>query len=156
MTQTNWLNDTEQAAWRGFIAIQGKLTAELNRRLQADSELSIGDFGVLVWLSESTEGRMRVFELADALQWERSRLSHHLARMARRGLIAREECPSDARGAFIVLTDTGRAAIESAAPGHVRAVRELFFDGLSEEQIEALRTIFSTVLGRLDATGDQC
>lgn len=155
MTQTKWLNDSEQAAWRAFLATQGKLTAELNRRLQADSELSVGDFGVLVQLSESAEGRVRSFELADALQWERSRLSHHLARMARRDLVARVECPTDARGAFIVLTDTGRAAIENAAPGHVRAVRELFFGGLSDEQIEALRTIFGTVLARLDATGDQ-
>src|SRR4051812_13899364 len=81
------------------------------------------------------DGRLRMFELVDNLQWEQSRLSHHVARMQRRGLVAREECTSDKRGAFVVLTDAGRDAIEKAAPGHVDTVRRLVFDGLSAEQV---------------------
>ena len=90
-----------------------------------------------------------MFELADALAWEQSRVSHQLARMQRRGLVAREECPTDARGAFAVLTETGRAAIERAAPAHVEMVRQLVFDGLSRDQLSALTAVTAGVLDRL-------
>jgi len=129
--------------------MQAQLAAQLNRELQADSELSHSDFAVLVELTDVDDGRVRVMELARALQWEKSRLSHHLRRMQQRGLVAREECPSDARGAFIVLTAAGRAAIEAAAPKHVETVRRLVFDALTPEQVEALAAISDTVLARL-------
>jgi DNA-binding MarR family transcriptional regulator len=151
MSETRWLDATQQHAWRGFVTMQGQLNARLNRELQADSDLSLTDFEVLVQVTDSAENRVRVFELARALQWEKSRLSHHLARMQRRGLVAREGCPSDARGAFIVLTPEGKAAIEAAAPVHVETVRRLFFDGLTEEQVGVLATISDHVLGRLAA-----
>jgi DNA-binding MarR family transcriptional regulator len=114
--------------------------------------ISLADYDVLVVLSEATEGRRRVFELADALAWEQSRVSHQLARMQRRGLVARQECPTDARGAFVVLTEAGRAAIERAAPAHVETVRQLVFDGLSRDQLAALTAVSSSVLNRLQTT----
>jgi len=105
---------------------------------------------VLVQLSEHADARLRVVGLAEALQWERSRLSHHVTRMAGRGLVEREECADDGRGAFVVLTDAGRAAIERAAPGHVRTVRRLVFDALSEQEVDALAGITAKVLAALD------
>lgn len=153
MTETRWLTEAEQRAWRGYIAMQAQLTAQLARELQAGSELSHSDFAVLVCLTDVPERRVRVLELARELQWEKSRLSHHLGRMQRRGLVAREECPSDARGAFIVLTDAGRAAIEAAAPQHVESVRRLVFDALTPEQVDTLATIAEAVLARLNDTG---
>ena len=96
---------------------------------------------------------MRPFELSAALEWEQSRLSHHLARMQRRGLVSREECPGDGRGAFVVLTEAGRAAIERAAPAHVETVRHLLFDGLDGDQVAALTAITEQVLQRLAGPG---
>ncbi len=101
-------------------------------------------------LSEAPEARLRPFELQRGVQWEQSRLSHHLTRMQHRGLIRREGCTDDGRGAFIVLTDHGRRAIEAAAPGHVDAVRRLFLDGLTPEQITLLGQLSTQVLARLD------
>ncbi|TVT07851.1 MarR family transcriptional regulator [Amycolatopsis bartoniae] len=129
--------------------MQARLTAHLGKRMQADSDLSHADFAVLVQLTDTPEERVRVVELARALQWEKSRVSHHVARMQKRGLVAREECPSDARGAFIVLTAEGRAAIEKAAPRHVDEVRRLVFDALTPEQVRALTEISELVLERL-------
>ncbi|GHF39330.1 DNA-binding MarR family transcriptional regulator [Amycolatopsis bartoniae] len=149
MTGTRWLTDAEQRAWRAYIAMQARLTAHLGKRMQADSDLSHADFAVLVQLTDTPEERVRVVELARALQWEKSRVSHHVARMQKRGLVAREECPSDARGAFIVLTAEGRAAIEKAAPRHVDEVRRLVFDALTPEQVRALTEISELVLERL-------
>jgi DNA-binding MarR family transcriptional regulator len=154
MTETRWLDAAQQRAWQGYLAMQAQLNARLNRQLQADSDLSLPDFDVLVHLTDAPANRIRVFELARALQWEKSRLSHHLARMQRRGLVAREECPSDARGAFIVLTPEGREAIEEAAPQHVETVQRLFFDGLTEDQVRVLATISDRVLARLAAEDD--
>jgi DNA-binding MarR family transcriptional regulator len=71
--------------------------------------------------------------------------------MERRGLVAREECRDDGRGAFVVLTTAGRAAIESAAPPHVDTVRRLVFDDLTPEQLSALAAVTEQVLGKLDA-----
>jgi len=156
MTDTRWLDADEQRAWRRYVRMQGELTARLARQLQADSNLSMADFEVLVNLTDVPEGRLRVTELARSLQWEKSRLSHHFSRMEKRGLVVREDCPSDARGAFVVLTPEGRAAIEAAAPGHVETVRRLMFDGLTAEQVEALATIADVVLARIewDAAAD--
>jgi DNA-binding MarR family transcriptional regulator len=147
-----WLTDDEQQAWRGLLRMTSQLNARMNRQLQDDYGISLADYDVLVVLSEAPAGRRRVFELADALAWEQSRVSHQLARMQGRGLVAREECPTDARGAFVVLTETGRAAIERAAPAHVETVRQLVFDGLSRDQLAALTAVSSSVLDRLQAT----
>lgn len=152
VTDTRWLNDHEQRAWRAYLDMHAQLTVRLHRQLQLDSGLSLSDFDVLVQLTDRTEERIRIFELAQALQWEKSRLSHHLARMQRRGLVERQDCPEDARGAFVVLTIQGREAIEQAAPEHVNTVRDLVFDQLTGEQVEAMLAIGKQVLERIEDT----
>jgi DNA-binding MarR family transcriptional regulator len=148
--ETPWLDDRQQQAWRAWLAMGSRLPAALNRQLQRDSDLSLQDFDVLVQLTDVEDGRVRVSALAAALGWERSRLSHHVTRMERRGLVAREECGDDGRGAFVVLTPEGRSAIEAAAPGHVRTVRSLVFDELTPAEVASLEAITSKVLGRLE------
>jgi DNA-binding MarR family transcriptional regulator len=149
---TRWLTEEEQRAWRGLLRMTAQLNARANRLLLQEYGISLADYEVLVALSEAPEGQLRVFEVADALAWEQSRVSHQLARMQRRGLITREGCATDARGAFAVLTTAGRAAIERAAPAHVEQVRQLVFDELSHEQVSALTEITTRVLDRLAAT----
>jgi len=149
---SRWLTEEEQRAWRGMLRMTSQLNARANRLLQEEYGISLADYEVLVALSEAPEGRLRVFEVADALAWEQSRVSHQLARMQRRGLITREGCATDARGAFAVLTTVGRATIERAAPAHVEQVRQLVFDELSHEQVSALTEITTRVLDRLAAT----
>ena len=146
---TRWLTEEEQRAWRGLLRMTAQLNARANRLLLQEYGISLADYEVLVALSEAPEGQLRVFEVADALAWEQSRVSHQLARMQRRGLITREGCATDARGAFAVLTTAGRAAIERAAPAHVEQVRQLVFDELSHEQVSALTEITTRVLDRL-------
>lgn len=145
-----WLDDDEQRTWRGMLAVQSQLPAALARDLQRDSRLSLPDFDVLVQLTEHPEGRARVSALAAALSWERSRLSHHVARMERRGLVARVECGDDGRGAFVEVTASGRKAIEDAAPGHVDEVRRLVFDALTPDEVRVLGELQAKILDRLD------
>ncbi len=151
MSEPRWLDEREARAWRGYNRMRVQLSARLNRRLLRGAGLSLADYEVLVNLSEASDGRLRAFQLGDALQWEKSRLSHHLTRMQRRGLVQREGCSTDGRGAFVVLTDAGRAAIDRAAPEHVQDVRRAFVDVLSPAQLDALDEISQAVLARLSA-----
>ena len=148
---TRWLDDDEQRAWRAYVRLQARLSAELNRRLQATADLSLADYDILVQLTDVAEGRLRPYQLQKALDWEQSRLSHHLGRMQRRGLVRRQECDSDGRGSYIALTDAGREAITRAAPDHVETVRRLFFDALKPAQVTALRRLATSVLDQMDA-----
>jgi len=151
-SDTTWLDDAQGHAWRSLLQMHTQLMARLGRQLQTDSELSMADFDVLVQLTDIADGRLRVLELAKALQWEKSRLSHHLGRMVRRGLIVREDCPNDRRGSFVAITPLGREAIEAAAPRHVETVRRLVFDGLTPEQVATLAALSDEVLRRLAET----
>jgi DNA-binding MarR family transcriptional regulator len=146
-----WLDAAEQHAWRSFLRMQTHLFARLARRLHIDSGLSTADYSVLVHLTGVPEGKMRVLELAKAMEWEKSRLSHHLDRMIKNGLVERAECPSDRRGAFVVITPTGRSAIEAAAPLHVDAVRTLVFDALTPEHISMLTEVSERILAALES-----
>ena len=147
---TRWLDDHEQQVWRSFLTATSRLEGHLSRRMQSDGDISMADFGVLVQLSEAPEGRLRAFELGRALQWEKSRLSHHLTRMERRGLVRREDCGTDRRGAFVVLTSAGHAAVEAAAPAHVETVRAAVFDRLTPEQVQQLGEVCDVLLGGLE------
>lgn len=151
MAEPRWLDELEADAWRGLQRMQMQLLATLSRDLADTSGLSYQDYAVLVPLSERADGRMRAFELGRELGWEKSRLSHHISRMAERGLVTRERCEADLRGAFVVLTPKGRKAIEEAAPAHVDSVRRHFIDLLTPEQLRVVAAVAETVLDRLEA-----
>lgn len=145
-----WLTPEEQHAWRSFVRMHERLGGRLSRLLQAESKLSAPDYAVLVHLTDAPDGRQRFLDLARAVEWEKSRMSHHIARMAKRGLVAREECSEDGRGAFVAITPEGRAAIEAAAPLHVEAVRSLFLDHVTPAELRTLARISDRVVEHLD------
>ena len=148
--EVRWLTAQEERVWRRWLTLNARLSASLHKELQDNAGLSMPDFEVLVHLTDNPEGRIRVTDLARLLQWERSRVSHHVTRMERRRLVQRVECAEDGRGAFILITPQGRAAIEQAAPGHVTTVRRLVFDALSPEELGAFATIIDKALAQLD------
>ncbi|SDH05924.1 DNA-binding transcriptional regulator, MarR family [Lentzea fradiae] len=150
---TRWLEPEQQRAWRAYVRMQSELNAHLSRQMSAESEISMADFAVLVQLTDTPEERVRVLELARSLNWEKSRISHHVGRMEKRGLVRRESCGSDGRGSFVVLTDRGRSAIEAAAPSHAETVHKLVFDLLSDTEVQALREISEKIFTGL-TTGE--
>jgi DNA-binding MarR family transcriptional regulator len=148
-TEPRWLDEAEDRAWRGYMRMRTLLHAQIVRDLARESGLSGPDYDVLSTVSEADGRRERLAALAARMAWSRSRLSHHITRMEQRGLVTREDCDSDGRGAFVVLTDAGWRAIQDAAPGHVASVRRHFIDLLSREQLDALAEISQTVVRRL-------
>ncbi|MER8267651.1 MarR family winged helix-turn-helix transcriptional regulator [Streptomyces griseus] len=149
----NWLTPEQQTAWDSFIRMQEKLIGRLSRRVQADSHMSPADYIVLAKLTEAG-GRMRFMDLTKLVEWEKSRMSHQVGRMAKRGLVTKEDCPDDGRGAFIVATPAGRKAIEDAAPLHVEHVRRLFIDALTQDELDALSRIANRVLTHMEKQSD--
>lgn len=149
MADPRWLTEAEYRAWLGYRRMRARLDLQLARDLARDSGLSEPDYDVLSTVSETEGHRMRLSELAALMLWSKSRLSHHITRMEQRGLVTREECASDGRGSFVVLTEDGMRAIEAAAPGHVASVREHFIDLLTDRQIGTLTAITQAVLSRL-------
>jgi len=143
-----WLDDDEQKTWRSYLLMRRTLESHLERHLQREFGLSASDFEILVNLSESETGRMRAFELGEATQWEKSRMSHHLSRMEKRGLIRREACT--ARYPEIALTEAGRAAIEACAPAHAGRVRELFVDVVGPDRLATLGAAAADVIAAIE------
>lgn len=147
--KVRWLNEREAHVWRSWLRVREELPAVLAELLNQQSGLSAADYAVLVPLSESPAERLRARDLGREISWDRSRLSHHLSRMERRGLVVREECAEDARGAMVCLTAAGRRAIEAAAPGHVEATRRYFFDLLSNHELDVIASVLDRVLAGL-------
>ncbi len=152
MDEVSWLDEQEERAWRALQVMQMRLERELARQLAGDSGLSYSDYLVLIALTDQPDGRVRLFELGRLLGWEKSRLSHHVARMTERGLVKKERCDSDRRGAYVAVTKKGHREIEAAAPGHVAAVRRLFIDRLTPRQLDIIADAAETVLAAIDKT----
>jgi DNA-binding MarR family transcriptional regulator len=150
MARRRWLDEREAHLWRSWLRLNQELPGVLEQHISRDGGLSGADYAVLVPLSEAPDDRLRARELGREILWDRSRLSHHVSRMEKRGLVVREECAEDARGAMVRMTKAGRAAIEGAAPGHVAATRRYFFDLLSDDEVGQLTAVFDRVLANLE------
>ncbi len=136
-------------AWRAYVVGSALLAYRLHHDLQLRHGLGLADYELLVRLSEASGGRIRMSSLAGLVASSKSRVSHQVGRMEKDGLVRREECPSDARGVFAVLTDKGRALLEDAAPTHLRGVREHLVDQLSADERTTITKVFGRVADRL-------
>jgi DNA-binding MarR family transcriptional regulator len=149
VTSAGWLTPPQERAWRRYRRMRVLLDLQIARDLHQDSGLSEADYDVLSTLSEQSGDRWRARDLAAQLLWSTSRLAHHVGRMEQRGLVQRQPCPGDARGALIGLTETGRAILREAAPPHVDSVRRNMIDLLTPDEIDALDAIASKVITHL-------
>ncbi|MFF3456383.1 MarR family winged helix-turn-helix transcriptional regulator [Streptomyces sp. NPDC002730] len=147
-TATRWLTDDEQCAWRTYLDVNRLLTYQMEKDLQPFG-LTNNDYEILVNLSESADRRMRMSDLAAATLQSKSRLSHQITRMENAGLVRRENCESDRRGLYAVLTDQGTETMQKVAPHHVASVRKHFIDMLSPEALADLRESLSPVAENL-------
>jgi DNA-binding MarR family transcriptional regulator len=141
---TNWLTPPELRAWRSLVETQANLFAALDSDLAARGT-SLGDYQVLVFLSETEDRSMRMCDLADALQLSPSGLTRRLDGLVQSGLVVRESSDRDRRVMLATLTADGLATLKRVAPHHVASVREHIFDHLNKTQVAALDSIFSSI-----------
>ena len=152
-TDVNWLNPAEAGAWRSYIEVQSDLVNAIERDLSTHG-LTLGDYQVLVYLSEADDSAMRMCDLADVLQLSPSGLTRRLDGLVAGGFVKREGSAADRRVMMGVLTSTGRELLERTAPHHVESVRRRIFDHLDDNQIAALQSIFDAIATGLAAEAD--
>lgn len=150
---TPWLSPDEQRSWRAYLEANLSVMRRLESDLYAETGVHLSEYEVLVRLSEAPSHRLRMSELADDTVASRSRLSHQITRMERAGLVRRESCLTDGRGAFAVLTARGMAQLESAAPAHVDSVRRVLMDALTSTQFAQLGRLSAKVVAHLSRAG---
>jgi DNA-binding MarR family transcriptional regulator len=136
-------------SWRAFIETVDDLMSALEGDLSAH-DMTLGDYQVLVHLSESPERSMRMCDLAGLLQLSPSGLTRRLDGLVTRGLVARQQSPLDGRVSLAVLTSAGRAELERIAPHHVESVRAHLIDRVDAEDLDALARVFEAVRAGLD------
>lgn len=144
-TAPRWLDTEQQTIWRAYLLGSARLAERLDADLRAFG-LDLGEYEILVTLSEAPDRRVRMSELADAVHQSRSRLTHTVTRMENAGLVDRASCPTDRRGVWAHLTDEGFRLLEDAAPNHVEAVRRHFVEAMTAEDYAAVGRAFTAVL----------
>ncbi|MGP6177668.1 MarR family winged helix-turn-helix transcriptional regulator [Microbacterium sp. A196] len=137
--------------WREYIETAQSLRTRLGKRLLSESSLSAADYQVLLALTEAPQRVLRSSELAALIEWERSRLSHHLGRMEKRDLIRRIACVDDVHGVDVTATNLGQEVFRAGSVPHLRAVRELFVDALTAEQLVHLDEIAASLRRHLES-----
>lgn len=145
MSDAAALHPDDWALWLSVTAMRAEVERRLEQRLQHDAGLSLADFEVLRGLTSAPDHRLRAGALAEALGWEKSRISHQVRRMAERGLLDRETCATDGRGTWVALGPAGADAFRSASCGYAEVLRETFFDRMSAADRTALRRVAERV-----------
>ncbi len=129
----------EWAAWRGFRRMAEITSGRIVQDITRSTGLSKADFIVLMELSQAKDRCRRQRELLDYLEWDKTRLSHQLTRMAGRGLIERD---TDSDNVVLIrMTEEGHAQLRAARPVHIAGVRQNFLDHLSADDLAALQRI---------------
>ncbi len=142
---TRWLDDDEMRAWRGLVEVMAGVEADLEAELVERHGLAVGEYGVLVHLSEAEGEAMRMCDLAARLHLSPSGLTRRIDGLVRTGLVRREPSKEDRRVMRAVLTPAGRSAIHAAAPTHVDGVRRHLLDHLDRTQIRVLGQAWAAV-----------
>jgi DNA-binding MarR family transcriptional regulator len=155
VAEVQWLTEGEQRVWRSLLAFQAALLGRLDHDLQSAHGVSLGDYDVLVSLSEAPEGSLRMAELAARCALSPSGLTRRVDSLARAGLVSRQPCAQDGRGWFAVISDQGRRRLEEAAPVHVAGVRRYLFDGLAGSSLDSLASGVAALQVALDQPGSE-
>jgi DNA-binding MarR family transcriptional regulator len=141
MSTVSEVSPEEWDLWRDYFRGGRELVAALDRRLQADAGISHPEYLLMLSLWNSPDHSLRTGELAEELSWEKSRVSHQVARMEARGLVERRECETDARGVWVVLTAEGSRLLLRATRDHTDAIREWFFELMDDDEKRVLGAV---------------
>jgi DNA-binding MarR family transcriptional regulator len=137
-------NPQALAAWRALIHAHATLMRQLATDLVNEIGLTLGDFDVLAQLGQAA-GQMRISELAAQAYSSRSGMTRRIDRLVDEGPVTRANTDAAGRGVVVALTEAGIARLAEAAPVHLRRVRELFVDRLSDEALSTLASALEKV-----------
>ncbi|MEO7374860.1 MAG: MarR family winged helix-turn-helix transcriptional regulator [Terrimesophilobacter sp.] len=151
MPNESVLTGAEWDAWRSFSAMRRRLDRALEFELQHDCDVSLPEFEILLALRHAPGQQLRIKDIAQRIDWEKSRVSHQVTRLERRRLLVRSVCETDARGWWVSLTPAGSQAVLRAVGAHQNAVRRYFFDVLQEGEESRINDLSTRVVDAIDA-----
>ena len=134
------------AVWQAFLQTHAVVLRKLESELQAEQQLPLTWYDVLINLNNDPRGGLRLQDLAQAIVLSQSGLTRLLDRMEQAGLVARKPCPHDRRGAYAIITPAGKTVLKQAEPVHLRSIEEHFMQHLEAVDIEALHQALSKIL----------
>ena len=140
--------DPRLITWRTFLYAHAQVRRQLERELQAEQSMGLGEYELLLILAYSEERRRRMGELATTLALSRSGATRLIDRLEADGLVRRVSCDTDRRGQWAELTDAGYARLRGASPTHLRGVAEHFLDRIPRRELDELSRILDRVVER--------
>ena len=149
-------NQESQAveAWARLLRGHAASRRSFDTQLQGDHGLTVNDYEALLLLSRAEDARMRRVDLADGLQLTASGVTRLLVGLERNGLVERATCSSDRRVTYAALTAAGHRKLEEASCSHVAAIKELFEERYTREELSTLTELLSRLPGA--AVADSC
>lgn len=138
--EPQWLSPAEKEAWTGLVSLILLMPGRLEAPLR-DVDLNLFEYLALSHISEAPDRRIRMSKLAFLANGSLSRLSNVVKRFEQRGWVTRSPDPTDGRYTLAELTDAGYRLVMTAAPIHLRAVREFVLDPLTASEQQALARI---------------
>ena len=153
MDEPRWLSSPDQKAWRSYLTGSQLLTVQLDKEIRETFGIGMPEYEILVRLSEHENRTMRMALLAKDTTMSRSRLTHSVARMEKKGLLERFSIPEDGRGVNCQMTEAGWELLVTAAPTHVGGVRDHLVDLLEPEEMETLGRVFGKVTAHMREIG---
>lgn len=150
---TRWLTEDELASWFPLAGVMLRLGPAFDSQLQRDSDMTHFDYLCLAMLSEESDWTTSMSTLAGRTNSSLSRLSHVINKLEKRGWVSRCRSEENRRVTKVRMTEEGYAVLVAAAPGHVQTVRELVYEGLTEEEIAQLGRLMSHILQRIESSG---
>ncbi len=139
------LTPLELSAWHGMLRTHAALLRRLDDDLRARHGLSVTSYEALMLLGTSPRRRMRISELSAATLLSVSGMSRMVDRLVREGLVVREACEEDGRGAEVALTASGRGRLRAARAGHLAGVRREFLSRFSDDELAAMGAFWSRI-----------
>jgi DNA-binding MarR family transcriptional regulator len=140
------LSEAELGAWRGMLRVHSALVKQLDAELSSAHKLPLSSYEVLLNLEAAPGRKRRMAELADSVLLSRSGMTRLVDRLEKDGLLRRDTCTDDGRGAYAVLTDTGAAALAEARHTHLDGVREKFLKQFDDGELRVLAEYWERVV----------
>jgi len=113
--QTNSENELLNT-WLSLTNIHSNINDELERILQVNYSLSLKEFFVLYFLSQTDEKQLRLQQLQEMVGLSQSAISRLVGRMEEKscGALQRHICEDDRRGIYTRITDLGEKKLHRA------------------------------------------
>jgi DNA-binding MarR family transcriptional regulator len=140
--------------WARLLRGHAASRRAFDAQLQGDHALTVSDYEALLLLARAEGARMRRVDLAEGLQLTASGVTRLLVGLERNGFVERATCAADRRVTYAALTAAGRRKLEEAACSHVAAIRALFEERYTSEELSTLTELLSRLPGA--AVADSC